>query len=153
MPSTSAAHKAKKDAHEGKSPSTQAGEFVHEEMHHIRRGKHGARSAKQAIAIGLSEARRAGVKIRNPKKKKTTSKRRKQNRPSAKRSRARLRVLKNEPTTAASHTALSRQAHQSARMRGAKNRHLAAVKAVHTKGKKGLKEAARKAAQTRKEAA
>src|SRR4030081_2309740 len=63
MPEKRTIERARKDAQEGKSPSTQAGEFVREEMDHIREGKHGARSAKQAIAIGLSKARRAGVKL------------------------------------------------------------------------------------------
>ena len=69
--------RARRDAQEGKSPSTQAGEFVHEEMEHIREGKHGARSTKQAIAIGLSKARRAGVPLAPPKKGKTSEKTRK----------------------------------------------------------------------------
>jgi len=63
MPEKETIQRARKDAEEGKAPSTQAGEFVREEIHHIREGKHGARSAKQAIAIGLSKARRAGVKL------------------------------------------------------------------------------------------
>src|ERR1051325_3991959 len=68
MPEQETIERARQDAAEGKAPSTQAGEFVREEMHHIREGKHGARSAKQAIAIGLSKARRAGVKLPPPKK-------------------------------------------------------------------------------------
>ena len=63
MPEKRTIERARKDAREGKAPSTQAGEFVKEEMHHIREGKHGARSQKQAVAIGLSKARRAGVKL------------------------------------------------------------------------------------------
>ena len=63
MPEQETIERAREDAREGKSPSTQAGEFVREEMHHIREGKHGAKSTKQAIAIGLSKARRAGVKL------------------------------------------------------------------------------------------
>ena len=67
MPEKRTMERARKDARAGKAPSTQAGEFVREEMHHVREGKHGARSSKQAIAIGLSNARRAGVKLgRNP---------------------------------------------------------------------------------------
>src|SRR5712664_936567 len=74
MPTDEVLDRARQDAQEGKSPSTQAGEFVREEMEHIREGKHGARSAKQAIAIGLSKARRAGVKLRPPKKGKVSEK-------------------------------------------------------------------------------
>jgi hypothetical protein len=68
MPEKRTIKKARQDKRAGKSPSTQAGEFVHEEIDHIRKGKHGARSAKQAIAIGLSKARRAGVDLKPPKK-------------------------------------------------------------------------------------
>ncbi len=67
MPERETIERAHEDAREGKSPSTQAGEFVREEMHHVREGKHGARSPQQAIAIGLSKARRAGVKLGAPK--------------------------------------------------------------------------------------
>jgi hypothetical protein len=73
MPDKETTERARRDAREGKSPSTQAGEFVREEMHHIREGKHGARSTEQAIAIGLSKARKAGVKLRPPKKGETPS--------------------------------------------------------------------------------
>jgi hypothetical protein len=115
-------------AQKAKSPSTQAGEYVREEIEHIREGKHGARSAKQAIAIGLSKARKAGVKLPpQPGKKAITATNRK---PNVKRSRASLGALKREGTAAASHEALSRQAHQSARHRGSANRHEAAVKAA-----------------------
>ena len=68
MPEKETIEKARKDKREGKAPSTQAGEFVHEEIEHVKEGKHGARSAKQAIAIGLSKARRAGVKLPPPEK-------------------------------------------------------------------------------------
>src|SRR2546425_9490350 len=68
MPEKKTIERAQEDAAEGKAPTTQAGEFVREEMHHVREGKHGARNTKQAIAIGLSKARRAGVKLRAPKK-------------------------------------------------------------------------------------
>ena len=68
MPEKETLERAREDARKGKSASTQAGEFVREEMHHVREGKHGARSTKQAIAIGLSKARRAGVKLRAPAK-------------------------------------------------------------------------------------
>lgn len=128
MPEPATIQRARRDAAEGKSASTQAGEFVREEMHHIREGKHGARSSKQAIAIGLSKARRAGVKLAAPKKG-TTSKatRRKAQQdvqrgqkgrkraPSRRRSRAVESALRREPHRAASHRALARQARQSAR--------------------------------------
>src|SRR5438045_9428947 len=63
MPEKKTIERAREDAREGKAPSTQAGEFVREEIHHVREGKHGAKNAKQAVAIGLSKARRAGVKL------------------------------------------------------------------------------------------
>ena len=66
MPERKTLERAREDAAEGKSPSTQAGEFVREEIHHVRQGKHGVRSSRQAIAIGLSKARRAGVKLPAP---------------------------------------------------------------------------------------
>ena len=130
MPEKRTTQRAQKDAREGKAPSTQAGEFVREEMEHIRKGKHGARSAKQAIAIGLSKARRAGVKLAPPKSG-TTSKRTRQQaqrdsakgrsggakKPSAKRSRATLAALKKEGHSAASHAALSKQARSAAARR------------------------------------
>ena len=117
----------------GKSASTQAGEFVREEIEHIREGKHGARSAKQAIAIGLSKARRSGVKLKPPRKGQTSERTRKsaereyrssrtgtRKKPSARRSRAALKKLKSEPRSAASHTALSRHARAAARQRRGK---------------------------------
>jgi hypothetical protein len=151
MPEQKTIERAKKKAREGRSPSTQAGEFVREEMEHIKQGKHGARSTKQAIAIGLSKARKAGVAL-PPRGEKTTQKktRRPQNRPSARRSQITLEVLKREPHSAASHQARSTQAHRAARQRGPGARHQAAVKAVKTKGPKMLREEARKAARTRK---
>src|SRR4026209_1487940 len=119
MPEQETLQRAEEDRREGKSPSTQAGEFVREEMHHIREGKHGARSTKQAIAIGLSKARRAGVKLPPPpasakesKKKSAASATRaakRHARPSAKRSRAMTRVLKRESGAAVSKKALARQ--------------------------------------------
>ena len=161
MPEKQTLERAREDAREGKSPSTQAGEFVREEMEHIREGKHGARSTKQAIAIGLSKARRAGVKLAPPQAGKTSSRTRKQatrdlkkgqsgqRKTSAKRSRATSTALKREGRSAASRKSLSRQARTAARKRGAESRHQAALKAVRTKGKTGLKRAARKAARTR----
>jgi hypothetical protein len=162
MPEKKTMERARRDAREGKAPSTQAGEFVREESDHIREGKHGARSAKQAIAIGLSKARRAGVKLAPPKKGKTSEKTRSQaarnyaqgqkapdRKVSSTRSRAISTALKREGRQAASPSALSRQAHASARSRGAANRRLAAHKAIRTKGAAGLRTAARKAARTR----
>src|SRR5512138_1444516 len=109
MPERKTREAAERDRREGRSPSTQAGEFVREEIEHIRQGKHGARSTKQAIAIGLSKARRAGVALppRGNKTPTEKTRRRPQNRPSARRSRAMLDVLKREPSSAASHQALS----------------------------------------------
>src|SRR5262245_3508106 len=127
MPERETIERARKDAREGKSPSTQAGEFVREELHHIREGKHGARSTKQAVAIGLSKARRAGVKLPRRKGVKATTRRTKK--PSRKRSTAVRRALKREGRSAASHLALSRQAHRTARARGPAKRSAAAKKA------------------------
>jgi len=166
MPEKETLERAHEDAREGKSPSTQAGEFVREEMDHIREGKHGARSTKQAIAIGLSKARRAGVKLPAPAEGKTSSKTRKQairdsrkgqsqskRKPSARRSRATSAALKREGHQAASRKSLSRQGHQTAIKRGQAARHRSAIKAVRTKGKAGRVQAARKAARTRAKAA
>ena len=162
MPEKETMERAEQDKREGKSPSTQAGEFVREEMHHIREGKHGARSTKQAIAIGLSKARRSGVKLGTPKKGTASARTRKQaqrdlakgqsgrkRRPSAKRSRATSVALKREGHSAASRKSLSRQAHSAAKRRSSSVRHEAAMKAVRTKGRSGLKKAAQKAARTR----
>jgi hypothetical protein len=126
MPEKRTIERARKDLRRGKSASTAAGEFVRQEMHHIREGKHGAKSAKQAIAIGLSEARRAGVPI-GDKPGAKPSRRRKDSvkspaKTSARRSRASLERLKKQPRRAASHLALSRQAHKAARKR-AKSRY------------------------------
>ena len=140
MPEKETLERAAQDRHDGKSASTQVGEFVREEIDHIREGKHGARSAKQAIAIGLSKARRAGVKLPPPKagaseetKKQAardSAKGRSGNQTvSAKRSRATSAALKKEGHSAASHTALSRQAKASAKKRGAASRSAAAKKA------------------------
>jgi Family of unknown function (DUF6496) len=116
MPEKKTIERAREDAREGKAPTTQAGEFVREEFEHIREGKHGARNTKQAIAIGLSKARRAGVKLPPPpngRKAETPAKRK----PSAKRSRATLTALKRESGSAASKTAISKQAKSAARTR------------------------------------
>jgi hypothetical protein len=149
MPEKKTLERAQEDAREGKAPSTQAGEFVHEEIEHLKQGKHGARSTKQAIAIGLSKARRAGVKLpppngsasektrtqaaRDSAKGQKASKRP----PSPKRSRATKTALQRESRQAASHEALSRQAKSSARSRSAASRSRAAQKAVRTKRRSG----------------
>jgi len=130
MPEKRTIKRARKDAAEGKAPSTQAGEFVREEMDHIREGKHGARSPQQAIAIGLSKARRAGVKLKPPKKGRTSSKTRSQaerdykkgqsgshRKTSAKRSRATSTALKREGHSAASRSSLSTHAKRAAAAR------------------------------------
>ena len=157
MPDKKTLERARRDKREGKAPSTQAGEFVREEIDHIREGKHGARSTKQAIAIGLNKARRAGVKLGTPKNVSTQTRRSAQNatrhagqKPSPTRSRAVEGALKREGHSAVSHAALARQARSSARRRGATARHRAAQKAVRTKGPAGRRAAARKAARTRR---
>lgn len=125
MPEKKTIRRARRDKRQGKSPGTQAGEFVHEEIKKIRKGKHGARSAKQAIAIGLSEARRAGVNLKPPKKGTVSEKTRKsaesayekgqKHEPiSRTRSRARVKALKREPTSTVSRKALSKQAKKAA---------------------------------------
>lgn len=126
--------RAKRDLREGKAPSTAAGEFVREEIEHVREGKHGARSPQQAIAIGLSEARRAGIPLKPPANGKTTKAARQkaerdyeigQTSPqtheegSTARGRARLKAMKKEPKNTTSHAALSRQAKSAAGRRRA----------------------------------
>jgi hypothetical protein len=145
MPDKETLERAKEDKEEGKAPSTQAGEFVREEIEHVREGTHGARSAKQAIAIGLSKARRAGVRLKTPKKgSKETRKqaardlkkgKKKSAKKSAKRSRAASRALKREGHSAASKLALSRQAHAAAKKRSAASRSRSAKKAAKTRKK------------------
>ncbi|MBA1144600.1 DUF6496 domain-containing protein [Mesorhizobium neociceri] len=162
MPDRKTIEKARRDKREGKSPSTQAGEFIHEEIDKVRRGEHGARSTKQAIAIGLSEARRAGVDLPPPKKGKVKESTRKsaeyayevgqgqrtpKHRPKV--SRAVSEVLKREPKNTASHEALSRQTKAAASHRTTEERSAAAEKAAETKGASGRSAAARKAAQTK----
>lgn len=131
MPEKRTIERARNDAKEGKAPTTQAGEFVREEMEHIREGKHGARSTKQAIAIGLSKARRAGVKLPPPKPGQASGEVREraerdlekgstgQKKVNAKRSRATTKALKREGRAAASRAALSKQAKTAARKRRA----------------------------------
>jgi hypothetical protein len=163
MPVKSTLERARRGKHRGERPTSKAGTFVREEMHHIRAVKHGARSTKQAIAIGLSKARRAGVKLgRPPRSAKAKTRqsagyasraaRRGRRKPSRRRSRAIARALKREPREAATRGALARQARQAARRRGAAARRAAARKAVKTKGPAVRSAAARKAAATRKAA-
>ena len=134
--------RAREDVREGKSPSTQAGEFVREEIHHVREGKHGARSAQQAIAIGLSKARQAGVKLAAPKGPASTRKKAEQEamvgrNPRRKTSRTRSRAvkgaLKRESRASGSQQALSRQAKSSAARRGRRARSAAATKTARTR--------------------
>jgi len=131
MPENATRARAQRARRQGKAPTTQAGEFIREEIEHIREGKHGARSAKQAIAIGLSKARRAGVRLKPPKGVRAETRRQaardarkgrsaRATRPSPRRSRATLRALEREGRGAASHQALSRQARQTARRRRAR---------------------------------
>jgi hypothetical protein len=146
MPKKETIERAKQDRREGKSASAQAGEFIKEQIDEIRAGKHGARSAKQAIAIGLSEARRAGVDVPPPKKGRVSEQTRRKaaqdyrkgheaggRKPSPKRSRATLDALKREGTEAASPQALSRQARSAAAKRSPAERSAAARKAARTR--------------------
>jgi hypothetical protein len=145
MPEKKTVERARRAKRQGKSPSSQAGEFVREEIHHVREGKHGARSTKQAIAIGLSKARRAGVKLSPPKPGKTSRRTREQaerdvekgsrqqRTPSRKRSRATMRALEREGRSAASRQSLSRQARTAAKRRSAADRSAAAKKAARTR--------------------
>ena len=160
MPKKETIERARADKRAGKSPSTQAGEFVREEIEEIRRGKHGARSAKQAIAIGLSKARRAGVDLPPPRTgTKSTrksaayayeagqGKRKPKRRPRV--SRAVTKALQREPRSTVSRKALSQQARRAASRRSAASRSAAASKAARTKGAAMRSAAARKAARTR----
>jgi len=160
MPEKNTTRKAQRDRRQGKSPSTQAGEFVHEEIKNIRKGNHGARNAKQAIAIGLSKARRAGVNLKPPKEGTTSEKTRRsaesayrkgqRHEPvSRTRSHSREEALRREPTSSASHTALSRQAHSAAMEHTAAERSASAKRASETKGPRERPNAAKKAARTR----
>jgi len=153
MPDKGTIKKAQRDLRSGKSPTTAAGEFVREEIHHVREGKHGARSAKQAIAIGLFKARRAGVPLPPPKtgSRKTREAARRataagqgqrKRAPSRTRSHAMETALKREPHRAGSHRALSRQAHDAAAHRTHAERSAAARKAAATKRGTGRRKAA-----------
>src|SRR5262249_18624267 len=162
MPDKRTIERARRDKQEGKSASTQAGEFVREEIDKIRRGERGAFSTKQAIAIGLSEARRAGVDLPPPKRGQTTERTRKsaeyayeagQGERKTKRrprvARAVSQALKRAPRSTVSQEALSRQAHSAASNRTATQRSAAARKAARTKGAAGRSAAAKKGARTR----
>ncbi|MGZ3419760.1 MAG: transcription elongation factor [Polyangiales bacterium] len=144
MPTKKTTQKAKKALRGGKSPSTAAGEFVHEEIEHIRKGKHGAKNARQAIAIGLSKARRAGVPVKpksgstGTKKKATRELARAGRKPNPKRARATEKALQRQPKRAASHAALSRAAKK------------AAVRRRRAGGSNTPKATARRAAATRR---
>jgi hypothetical protein len=148
MPETSVTERARKAGRAGKAPTTRAGEFVREEIHHVREGKHGARSAKQAIAIGLSKARRAGIPLGAPPKGTASARTRakaRTDRRAARHGRTRSRVraraisraLAREARPGASRRALARQAAVSARKRGARARAAAARKAARTRAKRG----------------
>lgn len=161
MPENKTIERARRDKREGKAPSTQAGEFVREEIEHIRKGEHGARSTAQAIAIGLSKARRSGVRLPPPGKGEASEETRRSARRalrvgakppvevSAKRSRATLAALQREGRAAASETALARHAKAAAKQRTPSERSAAARQAVQTKGPSERSEAAHKAARTR----
>ena len=146
MPEKETIRRARRDKRQGKAPSTQAGEFVREEIEHVRHGKHGARSSKQAIAIGLSKARRAGVKLSPPAKGRASSSTRKKaahdlaeggspHKKSTRRATAVRSALKREGRSAASHSALSRHAKTAARKRTAASRSQAARKAARTRAR------------------
>ena len=162
MPEHETMQRVREDQQEGKAPTTQAGEFIREEFHHIREGKHGARSAKQAIAIGLSKARRAGVRLPPPKKGTVSAKTRRsaarayragqdhpKRKPSRTRSRAVTRALKQEGKQAASPEAIARQARRAAAKRTAGQRSASARKAARTRTPAQRSASARKAARTR----
>ncbi|HET6437402.1 MAG TPA: transcription elongation factor [Anaeromyxobacter sp.] len=136
MPWKTTMDRARQDLREGKRPTTAAGEFVKEEMEHVRRGKHGARSPRQAIAIGLNKARRAGVPLPPPGKRQAGSRTRRfsesarragrgearDRRPSRRRSEAVKGALRRERRSSASHAELSRQAREASRRRRRKSR-------------------------------
>lgn len=153
MPEKETIRRARKAAREGKSPSTQAGEFVKEEIRHVRSGKHRVRSLKQALAIALSKARRAGIRLARPMSRyKSEAESRTGNGAAttqAKRTRSTTGPTKRESMEAVSRQTLSHHARRTAKKRGAAARRKSAKKAVRTKGPAGLKRAARKAAATR----
>ena len=162
MPEKQTTERARKAKSKGKAPTTQAGEFVREEIHHVREGKHGARSPQQAIAIGLSKARRAGVELPPPKKGTVSERTREQaardtakgrrsttSKPSGTRSRAVRGALKREGSSAASRQALGTQAKRVARKRTAAERSASARKGAQSRTHAERSASARKAARTR----
>lgn len=162
MPEKATMQKARRQKRRGRSPGTVAGEYVAEEIRHVRRGKHGARSAKQEIAIGLSKARRAGVRVPPPRKGTTSARTRRaaireleeakthpRRKPSRRRAQATMGALKREGSAAGSHRALSRQARGAAKRRTHVQRSRSARQGAATKGASGRSQAARKAARTR----
>jgi len=162
MPEKETLERARRDKQEGKAPSTQAGEFVREEIHHIREGKHGARSPQQAIAIGLSKARRAGVNLPPPEPGAASEETRASAERAYEKGQGRARgkrqprvakavkgVLKRESRKAASPKALSKQASTAAARRTSADRSAAAKRAARTKGPAKRSAAAKKAARTR----
>jgi len=164
MPEKATTKRAKGRMRAGQRPSTAAGEFVREEIHHVREGKHGARSTRQAVAIGLSKARRAGVPLKPPRAGQASRRtrrsaerayevgqgERKPRSPSRRRSRATSRALEREPRRAASHEALSKQARRASSRRSAADRSAAARKGAATKTPAKRRTAARTAARTRR---
>jgi hypothetical protein len=164
MPSKRTIEKAKRDLARGKQPSTAAGEFVREEMKHVRQGRHGARSPAQLIAIGLSEARRAGVPLKPPGRGRAKSAvrqsaardyetgqgRRRPRSPSPRRARATARALQREGRQAASRQALSAQAKRAAARRSAAARSRAAKRVVATQGPRARARAAKRTATRRR---
>ncbi|HTH53143.1 MAG TPA: hypothetical protein VL495_04270 [Edaphobacter sp.] len=160
MPEKRTLERAKEDLREGKSPSTAAGEFVREEIEHVREGKHGARSPQQAIAIGLSKARRAGVPLAPPKSGSKAVRERAEHeyeegqehpgrKPSSRRSHSRQTVMKREPKSTTSHAALSRQSKRAASKRTAASRSASARKAAASRSPAERSASAKKAATTR----
>ena len=161
MPDKETVRRARKDKREGKSASTQAGEFVREEFHHVREGKHGARSPEQAIAIGLSKARRAGVNLPPPKEGSTSRATRTHAQrdlrqghdgshpTSTRRARAVLGALRREGHAAATPQAIAAHSHRVAEQRGPAARHASAVKASHSRTHAERSASAKKAARTR----
>jgi hypothetical protein len=163
MPEKKTLDRARRARAEGKAPSTQAGEFVREEIQHVRQGKHGARSPQQAIAIGLSKARRAGVELPPPKSGRASEKTRRSAKrayekgrhagsakpPSRRRSRSVRKALQREGSSAASRRAIATQARSAAQRRTRSDRSAAARRAARTKGRASRVAAAKKGARTR----
>ena len=163
MPTRRTLERAQRDKRQGKAPTTQAGEFIREEFHHIREGKHGARSPRQAIAIGLSKARRAGVEVKPPSPDQTAEGTRRKaerdyerghgkaagRRVNPRRSAATERALKRESRGSASSGAIAAQTHGAAARRSKAQRSAAARRAARTKGAAGRSAAAKHAPRTR----